>query len=167
MIVGSTGLKALRLKMSRKQRMISTDQETENIIKTHGINASEEFRKYIKNKYGSVKMMENKLEKLKKKQKELLDKKQEIEQENLKVQREIEQLNNILVKSDVMRQIKNNREYRAKLEQKLSVLKEARAAGDSDEEIKQAIKKNAKLLSEDLPYPKKKLEKILKDSLKL
>ena len=153
--------------MSRKQRMISTDQETENIIKTHDINASKEFRKYIKNKYGSVKMMENKLEKLKKRQKELLDKKQEIEQENLEIQREIEQLNNILVKSDVMRQIKNNREYRAKLEQKLSVLKEARAAGDSDEEINQAIKKNAKLLSEDLPYSYEKLEKILKDSLKL
>ena len=146
-----------------KRKQITIDQETKHIIDTHGINASKEFRKFIKNKFGSIEVLEKKLEQKKSKREHFFEKKQEFERKLHEINKDIEDLEHILVKSDVMQHIKQDNIYRSKVNDKVRIIKEAMKAGDSEEEIKAAIKKNANILSDDLPFDQEKLEKVLEN----
>jgi len=147
--------------MQRKQ--ITIDQETKNIIDTHGINASKEFRNFIKDKFGSIEVLEKKLEQKKSEREHFFEKKQEFERKLHEINKEIEDLEHILVKSDVMQHIKQDKIYRSKVNDKVRIIKQAMDEGDSDEEIQAAIEKNAKILSDELPFEQEKLVKVLKN----
>lgn len=147
------------------RRNISTDNETETIIETHDLDASKEFRRLIKQEYGAVHVLEERRSNVEDRIDRLLSQKQEIERKMREAEKEKDRLDNLLVKNDVMQQIRNNSEYRVKFEERIQILQRAKKEGDTREEIQIAVKRHAELLADELPFGEEKLQTVLKESV--
>lgn len=142
---------------------ISYDEETRQIIENFDVEVSRELRQYLKDKYHSVDTLEQKREELESRKDRLLEQKQEVEREMQDVEKRLHRINNAITKNDVLRQIRANKEYKKKVNRKVSMVKEARAAGDSSDEIERYVKTQAEVLVEDegLPFETEQVERVL------
>jgi hypothetical protein len=112
-------------------------------------------------KYGLL--LSRKRDELEGKKDRLLEQKQEIEREMQEVDKRLHRINNAITKNDVLRQIRANKEYKKKVNQKVSIIKEAKADGDSDDRVKTYIETQAEVLveQEGLPFEIEQMERVL------
>lgn len=150
--------------MSQRHRTtISYDEETREIIENFDVEVSKELRQYLKDKYHSVDTLEQKREELESRKDRLLEQKQEIERQMQDIEKRLHRINNAITKNDVLRQIRANKEYKKKVNQKVSMIKEARADGDSSEQIQTYIETHAEILVEEegLPFETEQVRRVL------
>jgi hypothetical protein len=150
--------------MSQSHRTtISLDDETQQIIENFDVEVSKELRQHLKDKYHSVDTLERKRDELERKKDRLLEQKQKIEREMQEVHKRLHRINNAITKNDVLRQIRANKEYKKKVNQKVSIIQEAKADSDSDERVQTYIETQAEVLveQEDLPFEIEQMERVL------
>ena len=143
--------------MSKKRTTIYLDEEKYNFVKAQDINLSKKVNEMIKNDFSSVEQLEKKKKEIESKVDRKITKKQSLEREIHELKRKKERLRDLLIKNDVMRQIRSNDRWKSKFSGAVTRVQRA-----DDEEV--AVKKNVDILVEknDFPFSRSKLEKALR-----
>lgn len=151
------------------RKTIVIDEETKRLLDEYDVNASEEFRKSIKNKFNMIDMLKAKRDRLEARKKEIVEKLSELQLEKNDIEDELRRLDSLITQNKVFERIESNEDYRVKVQEKASYVFEARKQGDSKEEIECAIEKNAELLVEEegLPFSVSDVKEVLRKMSKV
>ena len=147
------------------RKTIVIDEETEKLLDMYDVNASEAFRKSIKNKYNMVDMLKAKRDRLEARKKEIVERLSELQIEKNDIEDELRRLDSLITENKVFERIDANEEYRVKVQEKASLIFEARRSNEyCKDEVERAIRKNAELLvdKEGLPFGVSDLEEVLR-----
>jgi len=139
------------------------DEEADEIIKEHDINVSRMVRQELKSRYRSVEMLKEKREQLESKKREIVNRKHELEKKKNDIEDRLRRIDQAITRNSVFQQIEDNKKYKKKVEQRVATIKKAKADGDSQDQIKHYIERNAEILVEQdgLPFEKDDVEEIL------
>ena len=140
-----------------KRTTIYLDEEKYNFIKAQDINLTKKVNEMIENEFSSVEQLEKKKNEIESKVDRKITKKQTLEREIHELKRKKERLRDLLIKNDVMRQIRSNDRWKSKFSGAVTRVQRA-----DDEEV--AVEKNVDILVEknDFPFSRSKLEKALR-----
>lgn len=154
---------------SQNRTTITLDDETDQIRQEHDINLSAEVREYLKQKYGSVKLLEEKREELEAEKRRELERKQEAERRINEIEDRLSRINNLMTRNDIIQKIKDRPEWQARVQSSVTILRQAKSEGDSREELHQYVEKQAKVCvtgkskSDDpIPVEQEAMEETLK-----
>lgn len=132
----------------KRKTTVDVYPETDQILKTHDINMTQEFNDFLQRKYGSVDMLDQKEEQLRAEKKKQLGIKQEAERRMNELQDQLDRIERLRTRHDIIDQLKRNPEKKKKVQESVMILRQAKDDGDSKEELKQYTRKQAETLIE-------------------
>lgn len=154
---------------SEHRTTITLDDETSQIRREHELNLSAEVREYLKQKYGSVALLEEKREELEAKKRKELERKQQAERNINDIDDRLSRINNLMTRNDIIEKIKDRPEWQARVQSSVTILRQAKSEGDSREQLHQYVEKQAKVVvegkdsrDEQIPVDKDAMEETLK-----
>jgi len=154
---------------SQNRTTITLDDETNQIRKEHNINLSAEVREYLKQKYGSVQLLEEKREELEAEKRRELERKQEAERRINEIEDRLSRINNLMTRNDIIEKIKDRPEWQARVQSSVTILRQAKSEGDSRDQLHQYVEKQAEVCitgkdsrDEEIPVEKEAMEETLK-----
>jgi neutral trehalase len=142
------------------RRNITTDEETERLIEAHDINASQAFRSYIKDNYGTIKQLEDKRNELEARKDRLVDEIYQKEKEKASVEKELNRISSLLSENRVVQQIKEDGEARQRFNQAVKIIKREKKVEDGTT-VESMAETHAEVISDSFGFDESKIKDAL------
>lgn len=133
----------------KRKTSLDVYPETDQILKTHDVNMTQEFNDFLQRKYGSVDMLDSKEEELRAEKRKQLEIKQEAERRKNELEDQLDRIERLRTRHDIIDQLKTSPEKKKKVQESVMILRRAKNDGDSMEEIKKYTRRQAETLRQD------------------
>ena len=128
-------------KTGKRKTTVDVYPETDQLLKNYNINMTREFNEFLQEKYGSVDMLESKEEELRSEKRKQLGIKQEAERRMNEIDDQLDRIERLRTRHDIIEQIKNKPEKKKIIQERVMTLRRAKSDGDSKEEIQRYVKR--------------------------
>ena len=132
-------------KTGKRKTTVDVYPETDQLLKNYNINMTREFNEFLQEKYGSVDMLESKEEELRSEKRKRLGIKQEAERRMNEIDDQLDRIERLRTRHDIIEQIKNKPEKKKIIQERVMTLRRAKSDGDSKEEIQRYVKRQAEV----------------------
>ena len=132
-------------KTGKRKTTVDVYPETDQLLKNYNINMTREFNEFLQEKYGSVDMLESKEEELRSEKRKQLGIKQEAERRMNEIDDQLDRIERLRTRHDIIEQIKNKPEKKKIIQERVMTLRRAKSDGDSKEEIQRYVKRQAEV----------------------